>query len=163
MCSFGNFSPLNSSCKSSWKEKAPPGWFWGCSVPTKGSGWGSILPLVLPSSPCVIPQGPSLFPGKGSSFFQPLQHCQVILSPPRLTNSALKSQSRLQKEGGNELLPFIVEVSCEGVVWKRAEFGYFGYSQGFSFALEGVCPSVGPSTVAEGRRTPQSAQPAGQE
>lgn len=82
----GNFSPHNSSFKPSWKKRHLQGGFGGCSVPTEGSGWGSILPLLLPPFPCVLPQGPSLFPGKSraagkGSFFQRLQPCQVILSP----------------------------------------------------------------------------------
>lgn len=124
----GSFSPLDSSFKSCWRKRHCQGGFWGCCVPTEGSGWGSIPTLVLPSFPCVLPQGPSLFPGKSraawkGSFFQRLQHCQVILSPPRLTNSALKSQSCLQKEGGNELLPFIV--GC----WRCPVRGLFGNKQ----------------------------------
>lgn len=94
-------------------RKGTTGVVLGLLCPHRDSAWGSILTLLLPSFPRVLPQGPSVFPGKSraagkGSFFQPLQPCQVILSPPRLTNSAWKSQSRPQQKGGNELLHFIV-------------------------------------------------------
>lgn len=98
----GNFSALNSSFKPSWKKRHLRG---GVGV--------AVSPQRAQAGAPSFPQGPSLFPGKSraapkGSFSQHSRHCQVILSPARLTDPALESQSRLQKGGGNELLPFIV-------------------------------------------------------
>lgn len=159
----GNFSPHNSSFKPSWKKRHLQGGFGGCSVPTEGSGWGSILPLLLPPFPCVLPQGPSLFPGKSraagkGSFFQRLQPCQVILSPQIQLWNPRAAFSRTEEMSSCILLLLM----AWGVLWGGClETSSIWLFPVFILSFGGGLPSVDTPRWQQGRRMPESPEPAG--